>query len=234
MVTITVPRDADARERMDSPLPPADLAATLDDLDRLNAWFGGYALTLRRIRRVAAALPRDARLRVLDVGGGRGDLAVNIVRWARRAGRPVRVVVVDTDTTTLALARRRTAPYPEISLVQADGGAMPVRDGGVDVAHAALTLHHLDADGAIACLAQMAAAAPTAIVNDLLRTPLTLAQVWLTTRVLNLHPVSRHDGPVSVRRAWSPEELRMLAEKAGRRARVTRYPGLGRLVAEIA
>jgi len=109
-------RDAEARERMDGLLPPADLHATLEDLDRLNAWFGGYALTLRRIRRAAAALPRGVRLRVVDVGGGRGDLAVNVVRWARRAGRPVRVVVVDSDAATLALARRRTAAYPEVAV----------------------------------------------------------------------------------------------------------------------
>jgi len=229
----TLVRDADARERMDGPLAPADLGATLDDLDRLNAWFGGYALSLRRIRRVAAALPPRVRLRVIDVGGGRGDLAVTIVRWARRARRPVRVIVVDSDAATLALARRRTAAYPEIAVVQADAGALPLRDASAEVAHAALTLHHLDGDTAVACLAQMAAAAPTVIVNDLLRTPLTLALVWLTTRVLRLHPVSRHDGPVSVRRAWSPDELTTLAEKAGRHARIARYPWLGRLVAEI-
>jgi hypothetical protein len=230
----TLARDADARERMDGPLAPADLGATLDDLDRLNAWFGGYALSLRRIRRVAAALPPRVRLRVIDVGGGRGDLAVNVVRWARRAGRPVRVIVVDSDAATLALARRRTAAYPEIVLVRADAGALPLREAGAEVAHAALTLHHLDGDTAVACLAQMAAAARTVIVNDLLRTPLTLALVWLATRVLQLHPVSRHDGPVSVRRAWSADELTTLAEKAGRRARIARHPWLGRLVAEIA
>jgi len=228
-----IPRDADARERMDGPLAAADLRATLDDLDRLNAWFGGYALTLRRLRRAAAALPRGARLRVVDVGGGRGDFAVNIVRWARRAGRPVRVVVVDGDPATLALARRRTAAYPEIALVQADAGALPLRESSADAAVSALTLHHLDRDAVVACLAQMAAAAPVVLVNDLLRTPLTLALVWLATRVLRLHPVSRHDGPVSVRRAWSADELTMLAEKAGRRASVTRYAWLGRLVAEI-
>ena len=230
---VTLPRAAHAREQMDGPLAPAELAATLDDLDRLNAWFGGYALTLRRIRGAAAALPRGARLRVVDVGGGRGDLAVNIVRWARRTGRPVRVVVIDNDPATLALARRRTAAYPEIALVQADAGALPLHEGGAHVAHAALTLHHLDADTAAACLGQMAAAAPVVAVNDLLRTPLTLALVWLATRVLRLHPVSRHDGPISVRRAWSGPELAVLAEKAGRRARITRYPWLGRLVAEI-
>jgi hypothetical protein len=51
---------------------------------------------------------------------------------------------------------------------------------------------------------------------------------------LRLHPVSRHDGPVSVRRAYSPGELAALAAQAGGRARVRRYAWLGRLVAEIA
>jgi hypothetical protein len=145
----------------------------------------------------------------------------------------VRVVVVDRDAATIALARRRTAGYPEISLVQADAAALPLRQGVADVAVIALTLHHLDRDTAVACLDAMTAAARTAIVNDLLRTPLTLALVWLATRLLRLHPVSRHDGPVSVRRAWSAEELAALAARAGRRARVERYPWLGRLVAEI-
>lgn len=233
MVT-TLARDVSARERIDGALSPADLNATLGDLDRLNAWFGGYALTLRHLRRLAAGLPRGACLRVVDVGGGRGDLAVNIVRWARRRHRRVRVIVVDSDAGALALAQRRTAAYPEIRLVQADATALPLREASLDVAHAALTLHHLDADGAVACLAQMAAAAATVLVNDLLRSPLTLALVWSTTRVLRLHPVSRHDGPMSVRRAWSADEITMLAEKSGHHARISRYLVLGRLVAEIA
>jgi hypothetical protein len=215
-------RAADARERLDGPLSPAARRATLDDLDRLNAWFGGYALTLSRVRRAAAGLPPGRRLVVVDVGGGRGDLAVRIVRWARRAGRPVRVLVLDADAATLDLARRRTAT------------ALPLRAGAPDVIVAALTLHHLDPEGAAACLGQMRAAAPLAVVNDLLRTRLSLLLVWLVTRLLPLHPVSRHDGPVSVRRAYSPRELAALAAQAGGRARVRRYAWLGRLVAEIA
>jgi SAM-dependent methyltransferase len=220
-------------EHLDGPLPPAAHRATLDDLDRLNAWFGGYALTLRRLRRVLARLPRGRPVRIVDVGGGRGDLAVKIVRWARRRDRAVRIVVVDSDAATLALARRRTAAYPEIALVRADATALPLRQGAADVAVTALTLHHLDRPAAAACLAGMTTAAPVAVVNDLLRTRLTLGLVWLTTRLLGLHPVSRHDGPLSVRRAYSARELQTLAASVGRRIAVSRYPWLGRLVAEL-
>jgi hypothetical protein len=230
----TLERATDARERLDGPLSSPERRATLDDLDRLNAWFGGYALTLSRVRRAAARLPRDHRLVVADVGGGRGDLAVKVVRWARRARRPVRVLVLDTDAATLALARRRIAAYPEISLVLADATALPLAAGAADVVVTALTLHHLDRTAAAACLAEMRAAAPLALVNDLLRTRTSLALVWLVTRLLRLHPVSRHDGPVSVRRAYSARELAALARTAGGHARIRRYPWLGRLVAEIA
>ena len=58
--------------------------------------------------------------------------------------------------------------------------------------------------------------------------------MWLATRVLRLHPVSRHDGPMSVRRAYSADELTALVRRIGRGVRVTSYPWLGRLVAEVA
>jgi len=227
-------RETEVRELLDGPLPPADLRATLDDLDRLNAWFGGYALTLARVRRVANELPRDRRLVVLDVGGGRGDLALRIVRWARRAGRAVQVIVLDRDPTMLALARRRTARYPEIALVCGNAAALPLRAGAVDIAVAALTIHHLTPDEATAALAAMARAARVVVVNDLLRTPIALVLVWLTTRALRLHPVSRHDGPMSVRRAYSADELTALGRRIGRAVRIRSYPWLGRLVAEVA
>jgi SAM-dependent methyltransferase len=227
-------RAVGAREWLDGPLPPAALRATLEDLDFLNAWFGGYALTLSRIRRLAARLPSGRRLVVVDVGGGRGDFAVRLVRWARRRRRLVRVLLVDADPVVLAMAARRTAGYPEIVLVQADAAALPFGEQAADVAVASLTLHHLECDAAIGCLAGMASAAALAIVNDLLRTRLSLALVWLITRVLRLHPVSRDDGPLSVRRAYSAVEIAGLAAQAGVRARIHRYPWLARLVAEIA
>jgi ubiquinone/menaquinone biosynthesis C-methylase UbiE len=219
-----------ARELMDGALPEAALAASLDDLDRLNRWFGGYALTRSRIRRAAAAVPRTRSVVVVDVGGGRGDGARDVLRWARREGRRVRMVVIDSDMASVR--RARTA---DILAVVADATALPLREGSADVVTASLTLHHLEPDDAVASLAEMAAVARHGvIVNDLRRGYLSLALVWVATRLLRMHRVSRHDGPLSVRRAYSAGELRALAEKAGlHRIAITSYPMLARLVARI-
>jgi len=224
------------RELLDGILAPEARAATLDDVDRLNAWFGGYALTLREVRRLSELAPAGRTLVIADVGGGRGELAVRIARWARRAGRRVRILVVDHDGETLALGVGLRRAYPEIALIRGDATALPLGRGTVDVTVAALTLHHLERDDAVTCLREMARAARLGVVvNDLLRSRLTLGLVWLVTRAYGVHPVSRHDGPVSVRRAYSPAELRDLAVEAGAvRLDVERHALIGRVVAVLA
>src|SRR5207244_4221090 len=94
-----------ALEVLDGDVGAADLAATLADVDRLNTWFGGYALSLREIRRLAAGVARDHTLRVVDVGGGAAAFAVRLVQWARRSGRAIRVVVIERDAVVLGFAR---------------------------------------------------------------------------------------------------------------------------------
>ena len=223
-------------EFLDQPVALADRVASLADIDRLNAWFGGYALTLREVRRVAAAADARDVLVAVDVGGGHAALAVRLVEWARAARREIRVIVVDRDAESLALARHACAGYPEIRLVLADATALPVREGAADVVASALTLHHLEPDAVVASLREMAAAARRGvIVNDLLRTRLALGLVWLATRLLRCHPISRHDGPLSVRRAYSAAELTALAQKAGiTTLRVRAHPIYGRLIAVTA
>jgi len=230
-----VKRADGAREVLDGAVATQELAASLADIDRLNSWFGGYALSLRAIRRLADEVPRARPLRVLDVGGGTAAFAVRVVRWARRSGRDIRVVVVDRDPTSLRLARAAVAAHPEILLVCADAAALPCRERAVDIVTSALTLHHLEPAQAAAGLHEMTATARIGVVvNDLLRRRLSLGLVWLVTRLLGCHPISRHDGPLSVRRSYSRDELRALAEKAGaRRLTIREYPVLGRLVAVL-
>lgn len=222
-------RAAGVLEHGDRPLPPATLGPYLDDIERLNAWFGGYALTSRAVRRVTRVADAHTVV-VADVGGARGDLAVRLIRDVRR---PVRIVVVDRDEASLVMGQRSAKPYPGIWWVQADAAALPFRDGSIDVAVMSLTLHHLEPDAAVATLADMRRTARLGlVVNDLLRSRLGHALVWLATRLFARHPFSRHDGPLSVRRSYSADELRALAARAGlSRVSIRRHPWLARLVA---
>ncbi len=226
-------RAEDAREHLDGPLPRRDRDVALADIDRLSAWFGGYALTMGVVRRLLDAAPRGPRAPVVvDVGGGRGDLARRLVRAVRRRGGRVRIVLLDRDEEGLALAAETCRDCPEILRVCADAAALPFRDEGVEVTMTSLMLHHLSPDAAVASLESMRAVARLGVVvNDLLRTRLSWLLVVMATRLFARHGVSRHDGPLSVRRAYAPGELRVLCEKAGwRRFIIRRYPLLGRLL----
>ena len=226
-----LPRAAGAIEMLDEPAPLADLRQCLSDVARLNALFGGRRLTLVHVRRLAAWLPAGRALTVLDVGTGGGDVPRALVRWARRVRRPIRVFALDRDLSTARVALDLAGAYPEIVVVQGDARDLPVRSGSVDVVISSLTLHHLDEVAAVRHLAEMDRAARCGIVvNDLARSRTAYALVWLVTRVFARNRMSRHDGPVSVQRAYGRDELQALCEKAGLfDARIVRYPPLLRL-----
>jgi hypothetical protein len=68
------------------------------------------------------------------------------------------------------------------------------------------------------------------VVNDLIRSRLAYLIVWLATRLFTRNHMSRHDGPLSVLRAYTPGEIRDFARQAGlEEIRITRYRWLSRL-----
>jgi hypothetical protein len=213
---LALARAEGALELMDRPAPFAAVVANLRDLERLNGLFGGRAVTLGAVRRLILRRPADRPVTVLDVGTGSADIPRALVRWARRARRPIRVIALDHDPAVLRAARTTLAGYPEITLLRGDARELPVRPASVDVVTSALTLHHLEPGPAAAALAAMDDAARLGIVvNDLVRGRVAYAAVWLTTRLLARSPMARHDGPLSVRRAYTPAEIRGLAQRAG-------------------
>jgi len=209
-------RDADAVEMMDRPAAPGELAGELHTITRFNGFFGGRRLTLGHVRRLLEMLPADRTATVLDVGTGAADIPVALVRWARRAGRRLRVLALDRGSATLAFARGFAAAYPEITLLQGDALRLPVRPGSFDVVISAMTLHHLQPDEAVRYLAEIDTASRIGwLVNDLVRGRVAHRLVWATTHILSRSAMARHDGPMSILRSYTPPEVVAFCEKAG-------------------
>lgn len=207
---------ADRPELLDLPvLDPTALQGNLADLARVNRFLGGIRLSQRALARLLAPSTPGDTLLLLDVGTGAGDIPAALIEWAHR--REIRLHVVGVDRSVVILQHARsTAPSP--GLVAADGGRLPLRDGAVDVAHCSLLLHHLDPPDAIPLLAEMARVARRGvIVNDLLRSRIGFAGAWLLGRIATRNPLTRHDAPLSARRAYTLAEMTDLLAAAGLR-----------------
>ena len=216
---MTLPR-ATGDEWMDAPdLDRASLAASLADLRAVNRWLGGTRVVLRHLGRMVARNPRRS-WRVLDLATGSGDIPRAVAAWARARGVPMEIVATDNHPVTLDLARAHLAGEASVRVAAADARALPYADASFDVALCSTALHHFDAgDDVVRVLAEMDRVARVGgIVNDLHRTRAALLGAHvLAATAWRRHPVTRHDGPLSVRRAFTPRELADFARQAGLR-----------------
>jgi 2-polyprenyl-3-methyl-5-hydroxy-6-metoxy-1,4-benzoquinol methylase len=103
-----------------------------------------------------------------------------------------------------------------VRLVAGNALEAPVRPGSVDVALCSLMLHHLPEGAVVDLLRRLAEMARLGfVVSDFRREWLAWAAVWVVTHAISSNRMTRHDGPLSVRRAYTPAELARLAAEAG-------------------
>jgi len=208
-------RGAERVERMDAGEgSPEEIASAYRLLDAVNQRLGGYRLT----EEILVPLVREGSgpLAIVDVAGGSGDFARRMVAWTRAAGRDARATVVDRSPLALAAARDPRAEPFAVTAVRADALALPFPDRSVDVAHSSCFFHHLSTGGARDALAEMCRISRRVVlVNDLVRSRVAAASIWLLTRTLVDNRLVRADGPLSVLKAFVPDELLAIGHAVG-------------------
>jgi 2-polyprenyl-3-methyl-5-hydroxy-6-metoxy-1,4-benzoquinol methylase len=212
-------------ERMDRPQQdPRSLRTTLEHLAWINRWCGAERALVRSLAPLRSRIPSS--LRILDVATGYADLPRALVRWARRRGMALDVEALDHHGQIVALAAAACRGYPEIHICAGDALALPYPDASFDLVTASLLLHHLEADAPIRLLRELdRVARRIVLVSDLRRGRWPFLVAWLALHLVSRDPMIRHDGPLSVRRGFLPDELVALAREAGwTRPRVRRHP----------
>lgn len=209
----------EAEEWMDDfSISDARLTEALRDLRLVNRLLGAYAATDAVLDPL---FRRHDDLCILDVGCGGGDYLVHLVRRADRLGCRAEVLGLDANPVTVGHARAyldthlSPALRSRVRVEIGDALSLPFPDDAVDVAHAALVLHHFHGDDAVHLLTEMQRVADRGLlVNDLHRHLLAYAGIWLLSRMLRMAPMVQHDAPMSVRRGFRTDELRALAARA--------------------
>ena len=198
MVTPDFSVRATAPELMDADdLAPATYAALIADLARVNTITRARPPTLAWL----AAAPRGVdAFSLVDVGFGHGDMLRAVARWAAANGKVVRLVGVDLNPRSAPVARGATSPPLAIEYRTGDAAHLEFVP---DFIVSSLVAHHMTDPEIVGFLRWMEATAGRGwFINDLHRHRLAWTGFRLLAGALRWHPIVRHDGALSVRRAF--------------------------------
>lgn len=199
----------------------AEVACALGAIGRINRFFGGNRMHKRLLGRIADKTQLH-ELHVLEVAAGRGDVLQAACKVLLRKGVSVQVSLLDRSAQHLPEDHYWKPPLPMPTLIAGDALSIPLPDRSVDVVSCCLFLHHLNDEDARAFLREALRVSRVAvIVNDLER---RRAHLWLSRLATLMDPswISRHDGPTSVRRAYTYQEAKTMLQETGCAFELTR------------
>ena len=198
---------------MDRPQPVTpELERDLANLRSFNRWFGSHRLVRHFLRRW---LRPNGKARILDVATGSGDIPRLIADYARRPNISVHIDAIDQQQSTIEIARRLSAAYPEIDFSCANLFEWDPPEG-YDIVFCSLTLHHFTNDDAVRALQKIRELSRARVLlADLRRARWLSCAVYFVTATIYRDEMTKTDARLSAARAFSFAELRELAERAG-------------------
>ena len=201
-------------ELMDSPnIPEKLLHKNLWELDILNRYLGGHSISLEGIKRLM--VDRNKVYHIVDLGCGSGDVLKYIATWARSNQYRVKLTGVDKNSDAIQYLANACSEYPEINGLVSDYKDYLETDPKIDIVHCSLFCHHLNNQELLELFRHLKSYTRDGFVlNDLQRSSIAYYSVWFLTRLLNGTVLSKHDGPISVLRAFTRDELEKLLHQA--------------------
>ncbi len=195
--------------------PYEEVRDSLSDVATVNRCLSGYRVLLHHAEKFLKEHKTDRPFTVLDAATGSADQPVALAKLARKMGVPIQITAVDINAKMLKMAKDEIREYPEIRLVQCDVLALPFKDEGFDLTVNNLSLHHFSWDNSVAIIKAIYKSARLGfLINDLHRSRIAHAVIFLLTRIFTRNRLTRYDAPVSVMNAFTPSEFRELARQA--------------------
>ncbi len=198
----------------------AEVEASLADLRMVNRWFGGARVMYELIERVARATGAT-ELSMLDVAAASGDVASAALHRLQQHGIRLRVTLLDRAASHFGRRPDGRLYGDGLPRVAGDALALPFAESSFDVVGCSLFAHHLEPDQIVRFVGEgLRVARRAVLINDLRRHPVHLALTY-AGRALYRSRLTAHDGPVSIRRAYTVGEMReMLGRTAAARVEI--------------
>jgi SAM-dependent methyltransferase len=191
------------------------VSQTLKELEFINKWLGGNAVTLSAMSRIVRHREQQ-ELSVAELGCGGGDMLKLIYYWAKAKGIPVKLTGVDANPNIIKFAQGNLHGLPDVNFFALDIFSETFKALQFDVVVATLFFHHFDNATLVSFFKQLKGQVRKAIViNDIHRHPLAFYSIRWLTSLFSRSMMVKHDAPLSVMRAFHRRELEAILRSAG-------------------
>ncbi|XSG73174.1 methyltransferase domain-containing protein [Herpetosiphon llansteffanensis] len=196
-----IPQRSQSAELLDTLSEHPELAANLAEMAWLYRLSGGYHLGWQLIKPLL-----QTQNTMLDLGAGNGQIGRWLQTASQQQGQLLHTISLDLNQTIVSTNQQA---------VVGAGQALPFADRSIDIVFCAQMLHHCTSGEIIGLLREAQRVARRSIVL------VDLKRSWLGywgARLAGLGPLTslgKHDGPLSVLRAWRSTEIQAMLHEAG-------------------
>lgn len=194
----------------------AVLEQTLRELELINEWLGGNAVTLNAISSLFRNLGKERIYRIVDVGCGGGDMARHIHEWGIRQRYHFEITGIDANPHVVEFAKKNVADLGSVSFRTMNIFEAAFQDLHCDVVIGTLFFHHFSREQLVLFFRSLRSHVSTGfIINDIHRHPLAFYSIRFLTRAFSKSAMVQHDAPMSVSRAFTRKELQDILADSG-------------------
>jgi len=195
------------------------LGQTLDEIEFINKWLGGNAVTLDAVKRVIKERKLQASdnpITISDLGCGGGEMLSLIYKWALSENIKVKLTGIDANDYVVSHAAKKVPFHNSISFKKFNVLDDNFRGELFDISTCTLFCHHFENEVLIDFLKQLRTQTKVAIIiNDIHRHWFAYYSIKYLTGVFSKSYMVKYDAQLSVLRAFKKKELELLITKAG-------------------
>lgn len=198
------PRSTQKEIMDDLSIQDSRLTDALKELDVINRFLGGNAVSRKGFSLQLEQIPGSGPLTILDVGSGGSDLSCSLPA----DGRTISLTSLDIN---IGACRYSKETYPDLTVVNGSVFALPFKEHSFDIVHVSLFLHHFTHDELKSIIVSLYRTSRYGVViNDLRRSLPAYIGIVALTRLFSRSSMVKNDGPLSVRRGFDLQEIKQL------------------------
>jgi len=193
-------------------IPLADIRRNMLELDTINTWLGGHAISIKGLK---CLMGGRKRISICEIGCGGGDNLRALVRWCRRKYIQVHVMGIDLNAHCIDVAKDRWQDGPA-EWMHSDYRNVVFDSNKPDIIFSSLFCHHFTDEELTAQLIWMEQNAKVGwFINDLHRHILAWQSIRLLTKWFSRSYLVKNDAPLSVQRGFTRSDWLALLRMAG-------------------